>query len=143
MDMMKSQSFFNAYAFPGCVIVLRDKHPKTSQTERVFEKYGIMKRRIWVRRVKNANRHYLETGLCGSYDTAGIVDSELDGKPVTLFEDTELKEEPDDICLERRMIVGGKKFVISSVFPKDAHLTPTDKLLSLIDKEQETERNSF
>ncbi len=60
-----------------------------------------------------------------------------------LFEDTELKEEPDDICLERRMIVGGKKFVISSVFPKDAHLTPTDKLLSLIDKEQEAERNSF
>ncbi|NLI12297.1 MAG: hypothetical protein GX425_06675 [Peptococcaceae bacterium] len=135
--MMKSQPFFNAYAFPGCVIVLRDKHPKTSQTERVFEKYGIMKRRIWVRRVKNANRHYLETGLCGSYDTAGIVDSELDGKPVALFEDTELKEEPDDICLERRMIVGGKKFVINSVFPKDAHLTPTDKLLSLIDKEQE------
>jgi len=143
MNIMKSQPFFNAYAFPGCVIALRDKHPKTSQTERVFEKYGIMKRRIWVRRVKNANRHYLETGLCGSYDTAGIVDSELDGKPVTLFEDTELKEEPDDICLERRMIVGGKKFVISSVFPKDAHLTPTDKLLSLIDKEQETERNSF
>jgi len=143
MDMMKSQSFFNAYAFPGCVIVLRDKHPKTSQTERVFEKYGIMKRRIWVRRVKNANRYYLETGLCGSYDTAGIVDSELDGTPVALFEDTELKEEPDDICLERRMIVGGKKFVISSVFPKDAHLTPTDKLLSLIDKEQEAERNSF
>ena len=60
-----------------------------------------------------------------------------------LFEDTELKEEPDGLCLERRMMVDGKKFAVSSVFPKDAVLTPTDKLLSLIDKEQETERNSF
>lgn len=93
MDMMKSQPFFNAYAFPGCVIVLRDKHLKTLQTEKVFEKYGIMKRRIWVRKVKNANRHYLETGLCGGYDTAGIVDSELDGKPVVLFEDTALRRQ--------------------------------------------------
>ncbi len=143
MDMMKSQSFFNAYAFPGCVIVLRDKHPKTSQTERLFEKYGIMKRRVWLRRVKNLNRHYLETGICGSYDTAGLIDSKLDGTPVVLFEDTELKEEPDGLCLERRMMVGGKKFAVRSVFPKDAVSTPTDKLLALIDKEQQSERNSF
>ncbi|MGE5630174.1 MAG: hypothetical protein ACM3TR_03650 [Caulobacteraceae bacterium] len=102
-----------------------------------------MKQRIWLRRVKNANRHYLETGLYGSYDTAGLVDSELDGTPVALFEDTKLKEEPDGIYLERHMIVAGKKFAVSSVFPKEAVSTPTDKLLTLIDKDQDAERNSF
>jgi hypothetical protein len=141
--MIKSQEFLNAYAFPGCIIVLRDNHPMAAQTEAVFEKYGKMKRRVWHRRVKNANRHYIETSIWGSYDTVGIVDRELDGTPVALFEDTKLKEEPDGICLERHMIVAGKKFAVSSVFPKDASSTPTDKLLSLIDKEQEAERNSF
>lgn len=141
--MKENQECLTAYAFSGCIIVLRDKHPKTSQAEVLFEKHGRMKRRVWLRRVKNLNRHYLETGLCSSYDTAGIVDSELDGTPVALFKDTQLKEEPDGLCLERRMMVGGKKFAVSSVFPKDATLTPTDKLLSLIDKEREAERNSF
>lgn len=137
---MKSvQECLTAYAFAGCVIVLRENHPKASQAKALFEKHGKMKRRIWLRRVKNANRHYLETGLLGSYNTAGIVDSELDGTPVALFGDTKLKEEPDGLCLERRMIVGGKKFAVSSVFPKDAVSTPTDKLLSLIDNEQEAE----
>ncbi len=75
----------------------------------------------------------------GNYETAGIVDRDLDGIPVPLFEDTELKEESDGLCLERHMIVGGKKFVINSVFPKNSVSTPTDKLLSLIDKEQQAE----
>lgn len=141
--MKTNQKCLTAYAFSGCIVVLRDNHPKASQAKSLFEKHGRMKRRVWLRRVKNANRHYLETGLCGSYDTAGIVDSELDGTPVALFEDTELKEEPDSLCLERRMIVDGKRFAVNSVFPRDTALTPTDKLLTLIDKEQEADRNSF
>ncbi|WP_277669112.1 hypothetical protein [Caproiciproducens galactitolivorans] len=141
--MKENQECLTAYAFRGSIIVLRDNHPKVSQAEALFEKYGRMKKRVWLRRVKNLNRHYLETGIWGSYDTAGIVESELDGTPVALFEDTKLKEEPDGICLERHMIVAGKKFAVSSVFPKDASSTPTDKLLSLIDKEQKAERNSF
>lgn len=48
---------------------------------------------------KNAHRHYLETGLCDSYDTTGIVDGELDGVPVALFEDTIIKKQPDGIFL--------------------------------------------
>jgi len=72
-----------------------------------------------------------------SYETAGIKDKTLGGKLVLLFEDTELKDQTDSICLERHMIVGGKKFAVSSVFPKAVVSTPTEKLLSLIDKEQE------
>jgi len=54
-----------------------------------------------------------------------------------------LKEQSDSINLERHMIVGGKKFAVTSVFSKNAVSTPTDKLLSLIDKEQAAEQKSF
>ncbi len=73
----------------------------------------------------------------GSYETAGIKDKTFNGKPIPLFEDTELKENSDSFCLERHMDIAGKKFRVSSVFPKTAAKTPTDKLLSLIDKELE------
>jgi len=102
-----------------------------------------MKKRLCTRRIEAVERHYLETGLWGCYDTAGIASEEFDGKEVLLFDDTELKEEQEQLCLERRMIVGGKKFAVCSVFPKEATATPTDKLLSLIDKELEAERNSL
>jgi hypothetical protein len=35
------------------------------------------------------------------------------------------------------MEIAGKKFVVRSVFPKNAASLPTDKLLSLLDKEHE------
>ncbi len=35
------------------------------------------------------------------------------------------------------MEIAGKKFAVRSVFPKAAASTPTDKLISLNDKEQE------
>ena len=98
---------------------------------------------MWRRKTKKESRHYVETGIWGSYETAGIKDKILDGKPVPLFEDTELKENNDSFCLERHMDIAGKKFRVSSVFPKSAAKTPTDKLLSLIDKEQEAEVNSI
>ena len=102
-----------------------------------------MKGRIRRRKVEDESHHYIEIGIWGSYETAGIVDNMFEGTSVLLFEDTELKEQTDSICLERHMIVGGKKFAVSSVFPKKAVSTPTDKLLTLIDKEQERERKSF
>ncbi len=135
--MKTNQECFAAYAFPGYILVLENGHPKIPQAEALFEKYGRMKQRLWRRRIKNPNRHYLETGIWGSYETAGIKDKTLYGKPIPLFEDTELKEQSDSICLERHMIVDGKKFAVRSVFPKAAASLPTEKLLSLIDKEQE------
>ena len=59
------------------------------------------------------------------------------GIPVPLFEDTELKEDGDKLCLERRMKVKGKRFIVSSVFPTEPTLTPTDKLLSIMDKDHQ------
>jgi hypothetical protein len=105
----------------------------------MFKEKGIRKHRLWRRKTKKVSQHYIETGIWGSYETAGIKDKTLDGKPIPLFEDTEVIDQSDSICLERHMEIAGKKFAVSSVFPKTAASTPTEKLLSLIDKEQENE----
>ena len=40
------------------------------------------------------------------------------------------------------MLIGGKVFHVTSVFPMAATATPTDKLLSLIDKDLKKEAHS-
>ena len=141
--MKPQQSCITAYVFPKYIFLLPDEHPSRPKIEELFKAKGIRKHRLWCRKTKKESQHYIETGIWGSYETAGIKDKILNGNLIPLFEDTELKEQTDSICLERHMIVGGKKFAVSSVFPKAAVSLPTDKLLSLIDKEQETERKSF
>ena len=141
--MKSNQVCITAYVFSGYIYLLPEGHPSKSKIEKLFKEKGIRKHRLWRRNIKKVTRHYIETGVLGGYETVGIKDKMLDGKPIPMFEDTELKEQPDSICLERHMEIAGKRFVVSSVFPKTAALLPTDKLLSLIDKEQENERNSF
>ena len=82
------------------------------------------------RAIKSISGHYIETGLWGAYETTDIINE----GDVSLFEDTELKEQGDALQLDRNMIVSGKRFAIHSVFGKEAHGNPTDKLLTLIDK---------
>jgi hypothetical protein len=117
--------------------MLPEGHPSKSKIEKLFKEKGIRKHRLWRRNTQKITRHYIETGVLGGYETVGIKDKMLDGKPIPLFEDTELKEQSDSICLERHMEIAGKRFLVSSVFPKAAKSLPTDKFLSLIDKELE------
>ncbi len=135
--MKPQQNCITAYVFPEYIYLLPDGHPSKPKIEKLFKEKGIRKHRLWGRKIKKESQHYIETGIWGSYETAGIKDQTLDGKPIPLFEDTELKEQADCLCLERQMEIAGKKFAVSSVFPKAAASTPTEKLLSLIDKEQE------
>lgn len=135
--MKPQQECITAYVFPDYIYLLPEGHPGRPKIEEMFKKNGIRKHRVWRRKTKKESWHYLETGILGSYETAGIKDKTLGGKPVPLFEDTELKENAESFCLERHMEIAGKRFAVSSVFPKVAASTPTDKLLSLIDKEQE------
>ncbi len=135
--MKPQQECFTAYVFSDYIYLLPEGHPSRRKIEVMFKKNGIRKHRIWRRKTKKESRHYIETDIWGSYETAGIKDKTLNGKPVPLFEDTELKENTDSFCLERHMDIAGKKFRVSSVFPKTAAKTPTDKFLTLIDKELE------
>jgi hypothetical protein len=121
---------------PNSIILVPKGHLYTPEFDLVTKELGGEKVRVWRRKVEDECKHYLKTGIDGSYETAGIVDTMLDDMPVPLFEDTELIEQPDSICLERHMDIVGKRFVVRSVFPKTAASLPTDKLLSLIDKEQ-------
>lgn len=94
---------------------------------------------IYENNIQYPEPYYLETGILGAYETTWLKAGELNGNFVPLFEDTQLTEQPDTLSLERRMVVDGRTFSVSSVFPKDAAATPTDKLLSLIDREPKNE----
>ena len=115
--MKTNHECFTAYAFPGRILLLCNRHPVTPKAEDMFTKYGRKKQRLWRRRTQNRNCNNPESGILGSYEAAGIVDRDLDGTSIPLFEDTELKDQSGNLCLERHMIVGGKKFVINSGVP--------------------------
>ena len=127
----------NAYALAGNILLVHKRHSAARDIDKIAMGLGAVKGRVWQRKVEDECNHYLKTSISGSYETAGIVDTMLDNTPVPLFEDTELKEESDSFCLERHMEIAGKKFRVSSVFPKTAAATPTDKIFSLIDREEE------
>ncbi|MDT3699223.1 MAG: hypothetical protein RO469_07320 [Thermincola sp.] len=132
--MKPQQNCITAYVFLKFIFMLPDGHPSRPKIEEYFKKKGIRKHRLWGRKTKKESQYYIETGVWGSYETVGIKDKTLDGKPIPLFEDTELIEQSDNICFERYMEIAGKKFAVRSVFPKAAASLPTEKLLSLIDK---------
>ena len=59
----------------------------------------------------------------------------------TLFRDSTAEWEGDDLTRQRAMLIGGKCFLVTSVFPGGASATPTDKLLQLIDTKLEREHH--
>ncbi|MEI3083484.1 MAG: hypothetical protein V8S85_05550 [Oscillospiraceae bacterium] len=50
--------------------------------------------------------------------------------------------EEDCITKQREMLIGSKRFCITSVFPAESCATPTEKLLACIDAELEKEAHS-
>ena len=55
------------------------------------------------------------------------------------------REEPlkeDCITKQREMLIGSKRFCITSVFPAESCATPTEKLIACIDAELEKEAHS-
>lgn len=85
-------------------------------------------------------RHYLETGILGAYETTEVAHEEqIDGKCAPCFEDATVNFDPDTVTAYRSMHIEGRRFRICSVFPGDSTITPTDKLLNLIDSELEKE----
>ena len=92
--MKPQQECITAYVFSGYIYLLPDGHPSKSKIEKLFKEKGIRKHRLWRRNIKKVTRHYIETGVLGGYETVGIKDKMLDGKPIPMFEDTELKEQP-------------------------------------------------
>ena len=85
---------------------------------------------------------YRDTGILGaSRPEQVILRRSEDGGVETLFRDSTAKWEGDDLTRQRAMLVGGKCFLVTSVFPSGASATPTDKLLRLIDTKLEREHH--
>ena len=86
---------------------------------------------------------YRVTGMLGGYNPNGALLRETEsGEVLTSFRDTSYQHQDDHIINQREMLIGGKVFHVTSVFPMDATATPTDKLLSLIDTDLKKEAHS-
>lgn len=86
---------------------------------------------------------YRDTGMLGTYhpETAVLWGSE-DGGVDTVFRDTRYEITDAGLLRERDMLIRGKIFRVTSIFPDTPTATPTDKMLSLIDSKLKKERHS-
>ena len=84
-------------------------------------------------------QEYMTTGMLGSYQPERAVLQKAETGVFTSFRDTIHWEVEGREIHERRMLIGGKSFHISSVFPGHPTATPTDKMLELIDAELKKE----
>lgn len=84
---------------------------------------------------------YRDTGMLGTCGAQSAVLREAEDGVETLFRDTAHWESGEGLIREREMIIQGKRFLVTSVFP-GGRATPTEKLLSYIDSELEKEAHS-
>ena len=86
---------------------------------------------------------YRDTGILGGYmpECAKLRQTE-DGDVATVFRDTTTCMEEDCITKQREMLIGSRRFCITSVFPAEPSATPTDKLIACIDADLEKEAHS-
>lgn len=88
-------------------------------------------------------KEYRDTGVLGAYHPEYAVSRRTeDGKVETFFRDTVYRVNNDELVPEREMLIGGKRFLVTSVFPDTPTVTPTEKMLSLIDMELEKDARS-
>ena len=79
---------------------------------------------------------YRDTGVLGSYHPEmAVLREQRGGEVLTTFRDTNYQQQEDYLESQRKMLIRGKVFYVTSAFPSEAIATPTDKLLSLIDAE--------
>lgn len=77
---------------------------------------------------------YQQTGMLGGYQpNRAILRKEGDGSVATIFRDTMYQITEDGATHQREMLVGDKRFLVTSVFPIEPTATPTDKMLAVID----------
>ena len=86
---------------------------------------------------------YRDTGILGGYipEQAKLRRTEA-GEVATVFRDTTTRIEEDCITKQRELLIGSRRFCITSIFPAEPSATATDKLLSYIDAELKKEAHS-
>ncbi len=93
--------------------------------------------------MNNELQEYLTTGMLGAYHPENAILQEAESGGVeTIFRDTSYWRRNGCLIHRRQMVIGEKRFSITSVFPDQPAATPTDKLLALIDAELKKETQS-
>lgn len=86
---------------------------------------------------------YRDTGVLGSYrPERSILRSTEDGTVESNFRDTVTWADANRVTRQREMLIGSRRFCITSVFPAEPSATATDKLLSYIDAELKKKRTA-
>ena len=86
--------------------------------------------------MKKDYEEYRDTSVLGSYHPEmAVLREQRGGEVLTTFRDTNYQQREDRLESQRKMVIRGKVFLVTSVFPSEVIATPTDKLLSLIDAE--------
>lgn len=84
--------------------------------------------------MKKDYEEYRDTGVLGGYHPEmAVLREQRSGEVMTTFRDTNYQQREDHLESQREMLIRGKVFHVTSVFPNQAIATPTDKMLSLID----------
>ena len=86
---------------------------------------------------------YRDTGVLGSYrPERSILRRTEDGAVESNFRDTVTWADTNRVTRQREMLIGSRRFCITSVFPAEPSATATDKLIACIDAELEKEAHS-
>lgn len=87
-------------------------------------------------------KEYLTTERMGAYyPEKAVVKKSENGVTRALYRDSCYTIDDVNYTRERIMIIKGKRFIISSVFPVESTLTATDKMLELIDADMNKKMN--
>lgn len=86
---------------------------------------------------------YRDTGVLGSYrPERGILRRTEDGAVESNFRDTVTWADANRVTRQREMLIGSRRFCITSVFPAEPSATATDKLLAYIDIDAELKKEA-
>ena len=81
---------------------------------------------------------YMETGILGGYAPERVLGLQEEDKITPAFRDAVYWETENGAELHREMIVGGRRFLIRSIFSTAENArTPTEQMLHIIDSDLE------
>ncbi len=85
--------------------------------------------------MKSDYEEYKETEMIGAYYPERAILRNGENGVLTIYRDCYHRITADSFTRERTMVVNGKTYLVTSVFPLEPSATPTEKMLSFIDSE--------
>ena len=88
--------------------------------------------------MKSELEQYMETGILGSYIPERVIGRKSEDTVMPVFRDAVYVETENSVELQRSMTVGGRRFLVRSIFSAgEKAKTPTDQMLQIIDNDLE------